>query len=76
MPLRGYIVGQDWRVVFGIYVAAEIAFFGLGVVLVALDTGSVVRLIGVAEQLIATTLLFPLVPYMLDKYVHADVRFG
>jgi rod shape-determining protein MreD len=48
----------------------------MGVTLIALDTGSIVRLIGVAEQLIATTLLFPVVPYMLDKYVHADVRFG
>lgn len=74
--VRSYVVGQDWRVVFGIYVATEIVFFGTGVLLVALDTGSVVRLIGVAEQLIATTFLFPLIPYMLDKYVHADVRFG
>lgn len=76
VTVRSYVVGQDWRVVFGIYVATEIVFFAMGVILVALDTGSVVRLIGVAEQIIATTALFPLVPYMLDKYVHAEVRFG
>lgn len=76
VTVRSYVAGQDWRVVFGIYIVTEIVFFAMGVMLIALDTGSVVRLIGVAEQLIATTLLFPVVPYMLDKYVHADVRFG
>jgi rod shape-determining protein MreD len=76
MMVRSFVAGQDWRVVFGIFLITEIVFFGMGVTLIALDTGSVVRLIGVAEQLIATTLFFPIVPYMLDKYVHADVRFG
>lgn len=76
VTVRSYVAGQDWRVVFAIYLAAELAFFTLGVIIIALDTGSIVRLFGVFEQLLATTLLFPLVPYMLDKYVHADVRFG
>ncbi len=75
VTIRTYVVGQDWRVVFGAFLAAELAFFSIGVIFVALDTGYVVRLWGVFEQFLATTLLFPVVLYLLEKYVHADVRF-
>jgi rod shape-determining protein MreD len=73
--VRAYVAGQDWRVVFGAYLAAELAFFSIGVLFMALDTGFVVRLWGVFEQMVATTALFPIVLYMLEKFVNADVRF-
>ncbi len=74
--LRTYVVGQEWIIVFGIYVLAEVVIFGLGAVFMTLDTGGVPRLWGVFEQMFATTLLFPFVLYLLEKYLHADVRFG
>ncbi len=72
---RAYVIGQDWRVVFGAWFAAVLAFFAIGVLLIALDTGFVVRLWGVFEQMIATVALFPIVLFMLEKFVNADVRF-
>lgn len=75
--VRTYVVGQEWIVVFGIYLLVELGFFCLGAVFMTLDSGgSVPRLWGVVEQMFATTLLFPVVLYLLEKYVHADVRFG
>ncbi len=76
VTIRTYVVGQEWIVVFGIFVATELVFFTIGVILMALDTGFVVRLWGIFEQIFATTLLFPVVLYLLEKYVHADVRFS
>ncbi|MEI9904072.1 MAG: hypothetical protein WDN06_08875 [Asticcacaulis sp.] len=74
--LRVYVVGQEWIIVFGIYVLAEFAVFTAGVIFMTLDTGAIPRLWGVIEQMFATTLLFPVVLYLLEKYLHADVRFG
>ncbi|MGA9657509.1 MAG: hypothetical protein WBQ60_00205 [Asticcacaulis sp.] len=72
---RTFMVGQDWIVVFGVFISTELLFFALCVVLTIVDTGSVPRLWGVAEQFIATGLLFPFVLYLLETYLHADVRF-
>ncbi|MDV6332592.1 hypothetical protein [Asticcacaulis sp. 201] len=72
---RTYIVGQEWIVVFGIFLLTEGLFFSLCVLLTLVDTGVWPRLWGVVEQAFATTLLFPFVLYLLEKYVHADVRF-
>ncbi|MBW8733970.1 MAG: hypothetical protein JF571_06645 [Asticcacaulis sp.] len=72
---RAYVAGQDWRVVFGAWLGVQLAFFGIGVLFTALDTGFVVRLWGVFEQMVATAALFPIVLFMLEKFVNADVRF-
>jgi len=76
ITIRTYVIGQEWIVLFGIFVVTELVFFTLGVILMALDTGSFVRLFGIFEQIFATTMLFPVVLYLLEKYVHADVRFS
>jgi len=73
---RTYIIGQDWLVVFAVWVVTELAFFTLCTLFAALDTGVVPRLWGVFEQMLATTILFPFVVYMLEKYLHADARFS
>ncbi len=73
--VRTYVVGQDWRVVLGAYLAATFVFFIIGILFMLLDTGYVVRLWGVFEQFLATAVLFPFVLYLLEKFVHADVRF-
>jgi len=75
LTLRTYIVGQDWIVVFGIFLLTEVIFFAFGALLITIDAGAVPRLWGAVEQAFATTLLFPCVLYLLEKYVHADVRF-
>ncbi|ESQ94583.1 hypothetical protein [Asticcacaulis benevestitus] len=72
---RTFIIGQEWIVVFGIFLLAELAFFGLCILLTTIDTGFVPRIWGVVEQAFATMLLFPVVLYLLEKYVHTDVRF-
>ena len=72
---RTWIIGQDWVVIFGLFLLTELLFFGVGVLFITLDTGMVPRLWGVVEQAFATTLLFPFVLYLLEKYVHSDVRF-
>lgn len=72
---RAYVAGQDWRVVLGAWLATQLAFFGLGILFIALDTGFVVRLWGVFEQMVATAALFPIVLFMLEKFVNADARF-
>jgi rod shape-determining protein MreD len=74
--LRTYVIGQERMVLFGIYVAVELVFFAVGVILAAMDTGRMVRLVGVGEQILATTALFPAVLYLLEKYLHTDVRFS
>lgn len=74
--VRTYVVGQEWIVVFGIYLLAEFAVFMLGTLFMTLDTGQIPRLWGVFEQMFATTLLFPFVLYLLEKYLHADARFS
>ena len=73
---RTYIIGQEWIVVFAIFLAVEFLFFLFGVILITVDTGSVPRLWGVIEQMFATTLLFPFVLVLLEKYVHSDARFS
>ncbi len=74
--LRTYIIGQDWLVVFGVWVLTELAFFILGTIFSTLDAGAVPRLWGVFEQMLATTILFPFVVYLMEKYLHADARFS
>jgi rod shape-determining protein MreD len=73
--IRTYIIGQEPIVVFGAFVAAEVVFFTIATILASMDTGEVVRLWGVFEQLLATTALFPAVLYLTEKYLHTDVRF-
>jgi rod shape-determining protein MreD len=73
--IRTYIIGQEPIVVFGSFVAAEVVFFTIATILASMDTGEVVRLWGVFEQLLATTALFPAVLYLTEKYLHTDVRF-
>jgi rod shape-determining protein MreD len=72
---RTYLIGQEWSVLFGLFLLTEFIFFSMGVLLTLIDTGGVVRLWGVVEQAFATTLLFPFVLILLEKYVHSDVRF-
>ena len=73
---RTYIIGQDWLIVFGVWVLTELAFFIFATILATLDAGAVPRLWGVFEQMLATTILFPFVAYLLEKYLHADARFS
>lgn len=73
--IRTYIIGQEWLVVFGAYVAVELVFFTFATILAAVDTGGIVRLWGVFEQMLATTALFPVVLHLMEKYLHTDVRF-
>ncbi len=74
--VRTYIIGQDWLVVFGVWVLTELAFFTVGTIFFTLDAGAVPRLWGVFEQMLATTILFPFVVYLMEKYLHADARFS
>lgn len=73
--IRSYIVGQDMRVVTVVYALAVIGFFMVGTLVVSLYAGQVPRLLGVGEQILATWMVAPLVWWLLDKYLHADVRF-
>ncbi len=75
VSLRTYIIGQEWIVLLGIFLLTELAFFTVGTLLVTLDSGAVPRLWGVVEQAFATGLLFPVVLYLMEKYLHSDVRF-
>ncbi len=73
---RTYVVGQEPIVLFGIYLLVEFGVFTLGTLFMTVDTGMVPRLWGVLEQMFATSLLFPFVLYLLEKYLHADARFS
>jgi len=73
---RTYIIGQDWLVVFAVWVVTELAFFILLTLMATLASGGVPRLWGVFEQMLATTILFPFVVYLMEKYLHADARFS
>ena len=73
---RTYIIGQEWLVVFAVWVLTELAFFTFCTALATLASGTVPRLWGVFEQMLATTILFPFVVYLMEKYLHADARFS
>jgi rod shape-determining protein MreD len=74
--LRTYIIGQEWLIVFAVWLLTELAFFTVCTLFATLSSGGVPRLWGVFEQLLATTILFPFVVYMMEKYLHADARFS
>lgn len=74
--VRTWIIGQEWIVVFGCFLLTELIFFTFASILMTLDAGAVPRLWGVFEQAFATALLFPYILYLLEKYVHSDVRFS
>lgn len=76
VTVRTYIIGQEWIVVFAIFILTELVFFSLCVVMTIIDAGVVPRLWGVLEQAFATGLLFPFVLRFMEKYLHADVRFS
>ena len=76
VTVRTYIIGQEWLVVFAVWVLTELAFFTVCTLLATLASGGVPRLWGVFEQMLATTILFPFVAYMMEKYLHADARFS
>ncbi len=73
--IRSYIVGQDMTIVASVYVMSIIGFFILGTLLTTLYAGQVPRLLGVAEQMFASLITVPVMWWLLDKYLHADVRF-
>ncbi|MDC7677650.1 hypothetical protein [Asticcacaulis machinosus] len=73
--LRGYIVGQDMMVITALYGSAVIGFFVLNTLLATIDSGMVPRLISVFEQALATFAAVFLVLWLLETFVHADVRF-
>ena len=73
--VRTYVIGQEWIVVLGVFVLTELAFFTHGTIIATIDSGSVPRLWGVFEQAVVTGLGFPVVLYLMEKYLHADVRF-
>ncbi|GGZ30241.1 hypothetical protein [Asticcacaulis endophyticus] len=73
--LRGYMVGQDMMVIAGLYGVAVIGFFILTTLMATIDSGMVPRLISVFEQALATFASVFLVLWLLESYVHADVRF-
>ncbi|MDC7684009.1 hypothetical protein PQU92_12035 [Asticcacaulis sp. BYS171W] len=74
--IRSYIVGQDLWVVTVAYGLAVFLFFALGTILTVIDTGMVPRLISVFEQMLATGVLVFFVHALLERYLHADVRFN
>ncbi len=74
--VRTWIIGQEWLVVFGCFLMTELIFFTFATILMTLDAGAVPRLWGVFEQALATALLFPYILFLLEKYVHSDVRFS
>jgi rod shape-determining protein MreD len=76
VAVRTYIIGQEWLVVFAVWVLTELAFFTVCTLFATLASGQVPRLWGVFEQLLATTILFPFVVYLMEKYLHADARFS
>ncbi|ESQ80120.1 hypothetical protein [Asticcacaulis sp. YBE204] len=73
--IRSYIVGQDLWVVTVAYGLAVLLFFTLGTILTVIDTGMVPRLISVFEQMLATGVLVFFVHALLERFLHADVRF-
>jgi len=73
--IRSYIVGQDMAIIATVYVVTIIGFFVMGTVLTTLYAGQVPRLWGVGEQMLATLVTVPVMWGLLDKYLHADVRF-
>jgi len=75
LMVRSYIVGQDYVLVFGIFMLAEFLFFLFCTLGMTVYAGAVPRLWGVVEQMFATTCLFPFVLMLLDRYVQADVKF-
>ncbi len=72
---RTYLVGCSMMVIFLCYLAAVTLFFGLGMVLIVMDTGIVPNLIAVGMQAAATLCLYPLVAMLLERFIHADSRF-
>lgn len=75
LSVRSYIIGQETLVVAGIFSLTCLAFCLLGTIFVSIGAGEIPRLFGVFEQVIATSMCFPIVNYMLETYLHADVRF-
>ena len=75
VAVRTYVIGQEWIVVFAVFVLTEVAFFTFCTLVISIDSGGVPRLWGVFEQALATGLGFPAVLYLMEKYLHTDVRF-
>lgn len=72
---RSYIVGQDSMLVFGIFMLVELGFFLFATLAMTLYAGAVPRLWGVVEQMFATSLLFPFVLILLERFVQTDLKF-
>lgn len=75
LTVRSYLLGQDNLVVFGLFLLASLIFFAFATLLMTIYAGAMPRLWGVAEQMLATCLLFPVVLILMDRYVQTDVRF-
>ena len=73
--LRPLITGQDLLFMWAIYGAATALAFGVGFVLMAMDTGGAVSLVAIAWQYLWTLLLFPFTWRFIERYEDADVRF-
>ena len=73
--VRAFVAAQEWQIVFGVYIAALLAMMTVMIIFTTLDTGTVPRIWGAVEQILATCLCFPAVLYLIDRYVNADVRF-
>jgi rod shape-determining protein MreD len=73
--VRTYVVSQDWKVIMGVFGAALFVFNLFLVIFMTLDSGTIPRLSGVVEQALATTLFFPFVLNMMDRFVSSEVRF-
>lgn len=75
VSIRTYVIGQEPIIVFGVFVLTLLVFFSFSTIVIWIDSGSIPRLWGVLEQAVATGLGFPAVMYLMEKYLHADVRF-
>lgn len=75
LAARPFLIGQDFAVLWGWYVAACALAFGTGYAIVAARYGVAPNLVGLGWQFLATAALFPLSWRLIERYEDADVRF-
>jgi len=73
--LRPYVVSQGPKFIFLVFLAVLLLMTMFLVLFTLMDTGTMARLSGALEQIVATCLFFPTALVLIERYAHTSIQF-
>jgi rod shape-determining protein MreD len=73
--LRPYVTNQEPFFIFWVFFGVLVLMYMIMILFTLMDTGTMARLSGALEQILATCLFFPTALVLIERYAHSSIKF-